>query len=208
MHRRPGTTLLAFAVLVLISAVVATLFTASANADDAVDDKDPGHPTSTHDDAETGAVTIRSLDDLAGLPCATGTDEPGSVLLEYGPSTQPVSIYCQAGDPQLTISIDRMVISGADDELSLTGGEVVARPPGAVCDSADLAEGERSCDPLSYEEGDVVTLTVVPDAASRFSGWVESAGTCRGLENPCTVTMDRDRRVSATFGLRDGLPGS
>ncbi len=46
-----------------------------------------------------------------------------------------------------------------------------------------------------YEELAEVTLTAEPDAASEFTGW---SGACTGLD-PCTVQMDQERDVTATF---------
>jgi beta-lactam-binding protein with PASTA domain len=40
-----------------------------------------------------------------------------------------------------------------------------------------------------------VTLTAAPAAGSRFGGW---GGACSGTES-CTVTIDQDRAVTATF---------
>lgn len=193
---RPSRALPSLATIALICVALAAVLVSTASAHDGKGDTGGGAGG-----AGQGETSIDSLDDLDGLPCATGTDDPGVVQLEYGPPTQAVATYCQVGPPTLTISIDRMTVPGSGSGLALTGGEVVAQPPTTVCDSADLDEGERSCAPIVYEEGTVVTLTVRPDALSRFAGWVESAGTCRGLQNPCTVTMDRTRRVSATFGL-------
>jgi uncharacterized repeat protein (TIGR01451 family) len=47
-----------------------------------------------------------------------------------------------------------------------------------------------------YEEGTVVTLTASPNAGSRLDAW----SGCDATDGPvCTVTMDQDRTVTATF---------
>jgi parallel beta-helix repeat protein len=47
-----------------------------------------------------------------------------------------------------------------------------------------------------YEHGTVVTLTAIADPVSSFTGWSGDAG---GTGNPVTLTMDRDKVVTATF---------
>jgi len=42
-----------------------------------------------------------------------------------------------------------------------------------------------------------ITLTATPDATDSFGGW--SGGGCSGT-GPCTVTLDADKTVTATFG--------
>ena len=48
-----------------------------------------------------------------------------------------------------------------------------------------------------FTSGDVVTLSADPDADSTFAGWTGDP-TCDGLD-PCELTMDRARSVTATF---------
>jgi hypothetical protein len=51
----------------------------------------------------------------------------------------------------------------------------------------------------SFSAGTPVTLTAAPDANSTFSGW--SGGGCSGT-SPCTVTMNGNTSVTATFNLQ------
>jgi hypothetical protein len=51
----------------------------------------------------------------------------------------------------------------------------------------------------SFSAGTPVTLTAAPDANSTFSGW--SGGGCSGT-SPCTVTMNGNTSVTATFNLK------
>jgi len=48
-----------------------------------------------------------------------------------------------------------------------------------------------------YVAGTVVTLTATPATGWHFSGW---SGACSGT-GPCTITMDADKTVSATFAI-------
>lgn len=65
-------------------------------------------------------------------------------------------------------------------------GTVTSNPAGIDC-GADCTE--------SYQEGITVTLTATPAPGSTFTGW---SGACTGTAG-CTVTMDSDRSVTATF---------
>jgi hypothetical protein len=67
-------------------------------------------------------------------------------------------------------------------------GSVGSSPAGITC-GADCSE--------TFDAGTVVTLTATPDANSIFTGW---SGACTGT-GPCTVTMDEDRAVTATFDV-------
>lgn len=61
------------------------------------------------------------------------------------------------------------------------------------------ASGSIDCGPIcenSYNEGDVVTLTALPDNDSIFTGW---SGDCSGTGPACPVTMSANRRVWAGF---------
>ncbi|HBI15855.1 MAG TPA: hypothetical protein DDY20_10150 [Desulfobulbaceae bacterium] len=66
-------------------------------------------------------------------------------------------------------------------------GTVTSEPVGINC-GADCTEG--------YAFNTVVTLTATPAADSFFHGW--SGGGCTGT-GPCTVTMDLNKTVTATF---------
>ncbi len=51
-----------------------------------------------------------------------------------------------------------------------------------------------------YPNKSVITLTATPVANAEFGGW---AGACAGVLTPtCTVTLDADKTVTATFNLR------
>ena len=60
----------------------------------------------------------------------------------------------------------------------VTGGEITAAPDGP------------------YHLNDEVILTATPTAGYNFTAWT---GDCAGQGNPCTLTMDADKSVSATF---------
>jgi hypothetical protein len=67
-------------------------------------------------------------------------------------------------------------------------GTVTSSPTGIDCGATCSAP---------FSQGTMVTLTATPAADSTFTGW---SGDCTG-PGPCTVTMDQDRAVTATFDL-------
>jgi uncharacterized repeat protein (TIGR02543 family) len=85
-----------------------------------------------------------------------------------------------------TFSIDNfdltVSLSGAGD------GTVTSTPAGIDCGS-DCSE--------SYPFNTEVTLTATPATGSVFDGW---SGDCTGTD-PCNVTMDQARSVTATFSV-------
>ncbi len=71
--------------------------------------------------------------------------------------------------------------------ISKTGtGTVTSSPAGINC-GTDCGE--------NYQQGSMVTLSGTPGAGFSFQGW---GGACSGTA-PCTVTMDADKTVTATF---------
>ncbi|MCP4539001.1 MAG: hypothetical protein GY832_17840, partial [Chloroflexi bacterium] len=74
------------------------------------------------------------------------------------------------------------------------GGTVSSTRPGIDC-GADCTQ--------DYIHGTVVTLTVVADSDSTFSGW--SGAGCGGLDD-CVVTMDASKTVTAAFDLLPVVP--
>jgi hypothetical protein len=69
----------------------------------------------------------------------------------------------------------------------LGSGDVTSQPAGLTC-SGGVCAG-------SFASGTSVQLTAVAGSAQRFRGW---SGSCSGTTG-CTLTMDRDQVVRATF---------
>ena len=57
-----------------------------------------------------------------------------------------------------------------------------------------------SPDEASYEEGAAVVVTATPRAGYRLTGWGGACATTPATSSTCTLTMDADKTVSATFG--------
>jgi len=83
-------------------------------------------------------------------------------------------------------------IRGLTVSVSSPVGEVTSSPPGIACTAVCSA---------NFEPGATVTLTAVPATGAVFLGW---GGACTGT-GPCTVTMNADVAVTATFAT-DVIP--
>lgn len=76
-------------------------------------------------------------------------------------------------------------------------GSVTSAPAGINCTTtAGTTSGTCA---TSYTGGTSVILTATAAAGAVFSGWSGSGVSCPGAD-PCTVTMDQARTVTATFG--------
>jgi len=81
--------------------------------------------------------------------------------------------------------------------ISGTGtGTVTSSPAGINC-GVDCSE--------PYDPNVMVTLTATPSANSVFSSW---SGACAGQGNPCAITMNSAKAVSAAFALAGSSGGS
>lgn len=69
-------------------------------------------------------------------------------------------------------------------------GAVASSPGGIACGASCSA---------SFSPGSTVTLTATPDAGAELAGW--SGGGCSGAAPTCTITVDADTTVTATFDV-------
>jgi WD40-like Beta Propeller Repeat/Divergent InlB B-repeat domain len=93
---------------------------------------------------------------------------------------QPVSPFPQDGPVMLTV--DLVAAGGA--------GHVTSVPAGLECPSVCSAE---------FDKASSVRLEARPSGEAVFLGWT---GACSGRSTSCTVTMDGEKRVRASFGSR------
>jgi uncharacterized repeat protein (TIGR01451 family) len=181
--------------------------------------------TITIDNPNGQAVSLNSINDTlpagfsytAGSTSGVTTADPlvsGQILTWNGPFTVPgsgsVSLHfgvivastagtyfnnagADAGNISVAPTGDTapVTVSVVDHSLTVTkagtgSGMVTSSPAGIDCGATCSA---------SFASGTTVTLTATPDAGSTFTGW---SGACTGT-GPCTVTMDQDRAVTATF---------
>jgi hypothetical protein len=141
--------------------------------------------------ADTGNSTIKVLDTQGNLieqysaptdgrtgtlnqPHGVAADHEGNIIVADTGNKRVVTILNVL--PVLSISKD-----GTGD------GTITSEPAGIDCGS--------TCS-LPFLHNAVVTLTAVEDASSTFLGW--SGGGCLGA-GTCTVTMDDNKSVTATF---------
>jgi len=106
---------------------------------------------------------------------------------------------CSGMEPCIvTVDEDKQVTATFTQKPALSysrlgnGGGNVNFSPGTSC--------TNNCNQY-FDSGTQVTLTASPDANSIFSGW---GGACSGME-PCIVTVDADKQVTATFTQKPAL---
>ena len=109
--------------------------------------------------------------------------DPGSAFDSWSDditgAANPVTIIMDA-DKTVTANFEVVVVPQFTLTAKTVGnGRVVLDPPGGT-----------------YNEGAVVKVTAVAGTGSAFDGW---SGDITGFANPVTITMDADKRVTATF---------
>lgn len=92
--------------------------------------------------------------------------------------------YAYASIPELVVAKNG---TGTGTVTPGTAPATACETPAATCVGA-------------YLLGDQVTLTATPSPGSYFAGWSNYAP-CTGTSTPCTVTMDREPQVLATFNF-------
>jgi uncharacterized protein (TIGR03437 family) len=139
--------------------------------------------------AQNSTVTIGGLSasvPFSGLaPGFTGLYQVDAQVPASVASSSAAPLVLSIGGASITVAI--AVQSGGLRQFTLTTttagsgvGSISANPPGP-----------------SYPAGTVVTLTATPNSGSTFAGW---SGACSGTGN-CTVTMNSNQSVTATFNL-------
>jgi len=142
----------------------------------------------------TGDGHVSSTDALSVLAAAIGGHpdmmcEPcGGTTTTLGTSTTTTT-FGDASSYALHVEKGGMHSGGW---MHMDGnGRISSAPTGISCG--------RDCDAVFPAGGDV-TLTAVPDSDSYFVGWWGDVPVeCQYSDDPCTVTMTRDRTVRAMF---------
>ena len=154
----------------------------------------------------TGAGTGTITSSPGGIHCGTDCSEPYNpntvVMLTATPSATSVfagwSGACSGSANPCSVTMDTAKSVTATFTLKplLTvansgsgNGTVTSNPAGINC-GIDCSE--------FYDTNTVVTLTATPSVISLFSGW---SGACSGSVNPCSVTMDAAKSVTANFTI-------
>jgi len=116
----------------------------------------------------------------------TASGTPGTYFNNAGGDAGTVAVAPSGETAPITVQ-------GVTHTLTVTkagagSGTVTSSPVGISCGATCSAQ---------FVHGTVVTLTATAATGSSFSGW---GGACSGT-GTCTVSMDQDRAVTATFGL-------
>jgi hypothetical protein len=116
-----------------------------------------------------------SMFDGWGGSCSGG----GTCTVWFGVEQRTFHVSASfSGIPEATLTVSS---SGSG------GGAVSSTPAGIDCGSTCSAP---------FPLGTSVTLTAAADSSSAFGGW---GGDCGGTASSCTVPLDKDRSVTATF---------
>ena len=102
----------------------------------------------------------------------------GACQLTLGSDTTVTATFTRSPAPPVTLKV---VLAGSG------GGTVTSGPAGIDCGSRCSAV---------FAEGTHVTLSAAPAGHSRFEGW---SGACATASTTCTVTLNANTSVTATF---------
>ena len=122
----------------------------------------------------------------------------------YGQATPPAGTFVQvsAGDRHSCgLQSDGTVVCWGDDTNGALGPTLQVTPGGTGAGSvtsqpAGIDCGGTCSQTFSPLIDAVVELTATPDATSTFAGW---SGACTNPTGTCSLVMDADRSVTATF---------
>lgn len=156
--------------------------------------------------AGTGSGTVSSSP--AGINCAPtcSTAQPSGTIVGLAATPSSGSVFSGwaggcvgTGQCAVTLNTNQTVTATFDtaslnSQYTLTlakagagSGSVTSSPSGIDCGTACTSP---------FNSGTSVVLTATPDAGSAFAGW--SSAACTGTA-PCTVVMNSDTTVTATF---------
>jgi hypothetical protein len=149
---------------------------------------------------ETMGGTSQATPHVAGALAVLRAAFPGetldATLARLGNTGRPITDSNGITTPRIDLlaayTVDRTAYPLTVGKAGTGDGVVRSDPPGIDCGSQCGAE---------FSAGTPVTLTATPDTSSRFTGW---NGACAGTD-PCPVTLDAARAVTATFTALDDL---
>jgi len=138
-------------------------------------------------------IWVLKLDSTGYISPSCGFMGSSNATITY-PSVYPEDTYvtpkntfftslATSSSPQDTDATVYLIWSA--QEYTLT---VSANPGGTI---------DPDPDTYTYNGGTRVTITAIPDSGYAFSGW---SGDASGTENPITITIDKDKLITANFG--------
>ena len=171
----------------------------------------PTQHTLTVSKGGTGAGTVTGSGINCGSDCSQDYDEGTDVTLTASAaagSTFAGWTGACTGTGQCVVSMDgdRSVTATFNTSPPPTQHTLTVTKSGTG--SGTVSGGGINCgtncsqDTQDYDEGTDVTLTASAAAGSTFAGWT---GACSGT-NPCVISMDGDRSVTATFNEQASPP--
>uniref|UniRef100_UPI0025CF7644 S8 family serine peptidase n=1 Tax=Thiocapsa sp. TaxID=2024551 RepID=UPI0025CF7644 len=128
---------------------------------------------------------------VAGAAALFLHTDPGASPAEVARALNNNATAGKVTDPA-TGSPNRLLFTGSDNTVGLTVrkaglGTVRSSPPGIDCGATCSARFARNTS---------VALTALPATGYTFSGW---SGNCSGTATTCTLSMNTDKSVTATF---------
>ncbi len=157
-----------------------------------------------------GTITPPSATVTCGSSqCFTITPEPCYHLVDVkvdGVSKGPITSYCftnVTSNHTISATFSNTYTVNVTKSAANTGtGTVTSTPAGIACGPNSTSCGASFLQDCPSAPS-TVTLTAAPvldppDSASEFAGW---SGACTGT-GPCAVTMNGDKKVTATFNIQ------
>jgi uncharacterized protein YjdB len=148
-----------------------------------------------------GAVDVAS----PTLSWKTGTQSANSYIVYFGTSLDPPQVDTTSGTSYNAGALsDGVVYYWRVDQVTSSGtiqGKLWAfraKGTGTVYTLTTSVDGQGSISPSGggYSAGSIVTLTAAGETGWKFDHW---GGEVSGSDNPISITMDRDKTVTATF---------
>jgi len=142
---------------------------------------------------QTSSLAINPLDPSMVY---AGTDSGVFLSVDSGATwtaagTADGVVICLAIDPLNPSTVYSSTDNGVSRYASVSSCVLIA-----IASPASGGSIGWSPKTASYTPGTVVTLTAIPDAGYVFAGW---SGALSGTKNPTTITMDADKKVTASF---------
>ena len=136
-----------------------------------------------------------------GINCGSSCSAtvPPGTLVSLVAAPAPGASFIGWSDPACTGNVCQVAMNSARTLTATFGADATLSLAVLGSGTVTAAGGEISCSAVCskvFPYGTSLVLTATPAAGFRFAGW---SGACSGTANPCTVTMDAARSVTANF---------
>jgi hypothetical protein len=147
----------------------------------------------------SGATTCSINASVGSVVTLTADPDADATFARWGGACSGTALTCtltlNAATTVTAVFSAKNTGTGGGTKATLTvrvTGAGVVSASGGTCAST---RGTRTCR-QSYSSGASVELTATPQTGERFVGW---SGGCTGVTRTCTVELDEDETVTATF---------